>query len=394
MHRLVGCLGGTCCCFLLGCQVVGPGTLRRERPEYNEALQRTNQEQTFVNIVRIFNFQEPLHMEVTEMDVIPSTSGTLTGGLNPAGGPTQTGNVAGSLGYAENSTIRITPTLGQAEVSQLSTPLSVESLSNVIHSGFPLNTILDLGISKLTPSVKDRDQALEDLQWLWFHSAISVGTGKVQNSQQDSQQSSSAADSLLIVAHRPLSDRISYPAPKSDLAFWRELQGIFNGAPDESNDVIVLQTLSKEPITTKSGIPKLVSPLAPTIEARSAIGILREGEAGYRTLSIGHAQGHGTILFVTPGDYEEEKSNATAYFYFNKGDTKHHYILINVSPAPPSTRPFLSYFDRRTGLYYYIRDDDQLSKQTFSLLHLFIIIQSAPTAAPLTPTIPIGGASH
>jgi hypothetical protein len=321
----VALLAGIWSYFLIGCQVVGPGTVRRERPDYNEAILKTNEQQTFVNMVRVYNHEDPLHMEITEVDVAPSTSGSLNGGLSPAGGPTQTGNVAGTLGYSEQTTIRIAPTLGAAEVSQLTTPITLDSLSNVIHSGYALGTILDLALVKLAPKWRDREDAISYLNRLWYHGGIYVGTATMPNphgddpptNQKTSQQSASTPNALVIMV-----DRLQLR--NSDLNCWRALQQIFYGAPDDTNNAIVFQLLSNTPVKADPNtLPTLSTSLAPFIEVSSAMGILRLGEID-----------RSTIFFTSLDDYRA------------------------------------------------------------SLLHLFIIIQSAPAGAPLTPTISVGGSSQ
>jgi hypothetical protein len=390
---LTGIVPGIWTCFLLGCQV-GPGTVRHERPDYNDAVLKTNEQQTFINMVRTYNHEDPLFMDLTEVDVVPTTTGTLTGGLSPAGGPTQTGNVAGSVGYSQQTTIRMAPILGQAEVTQLATPLTLESVANVVHSGYSLGTVLDLACEKVAKKWSDRDTAVKILNTLWAHGGVNVGTAKLPTPkqqtatlQQNGQQSTSPPDGLLIVVIRSQLNG-------EDIDGWRKLQRIFYGSSDDSNNTIVLQSLVKEPIELDSGVPKVSTPLATVVETRSALGVLREGE---RT--------NCAIFFTTPDECKTErdaydavnKPGAAPYYYIGDKPKEHsvHYLLIVYSPTPPTEPTFVSYFDRNRGLYYYIAGDDELSKTTFSLIHLFIIIQSAPpTTTPLTPTIPIGGASH
>jgi len=99
---------------------------------------------------------------------------------------------------------------------------------------------------------------------------------------------------------------------------------------------------------------------------------------------------------VTPERYtqyvENAKNTYNNAFYYELPDEEHrrHYLLIVESHTTPSAPPYVSYVDRPTGLYFYIPDDDAISKDSFKLLKFFITIQSAPASPPPTPTISVG----
>ena len=67
-------------------------------------------------------------------------------------------------------------------------------------------------------------------------------------------------------------------------------------------------------------------------------------------------------------------------------------MLIAVSDAPPENA-FASI--NHGGKWYYIFDDDEVSKKTIALIIQINTIQAIPTqSAPLTPTISVGGWSR
>jgi hypothetical protein len=69
-----------------------------------------------------------------------------------------------------------------------------------------------------------------------------------------------------------------------------------------------------------------------------------------------------------------------------------HRILVIQSRSGPSSRPYVSHFDTRSGDYFYIAGDDYISQDSFVLLNLLLTIQAAPAPTPLTPTVSVGGA--
>jgi hypothetical protein len=360
---------------LSGCQVIGPSAARHGRLNYTEVIQKTNQDETFINILRVNWGQIPAFIDVTSINAALVSSATFSGGLNPAGGPTQLGNVTGSMQYSETPTITYSQLTGQNLVSQVSTPLSVDALSNMINSGWPFLTVLDLALDRFTPNPSDRPRALNTIQRLWYDSAITIGTGKTQPG------AGTQADSLVIFANQRVLEN-----SRKDRDDWGLLQKIFEGTRDVTKSAIVLRTLSKQPVDASPGSHEITAPIGPTIQPRSALGILKTATQYYHT-----------ILFVPPEKYPDYIACATrtknTFYYQLPGEEERHYLLIIKSPSAPSARPYVSYFDRPTGLYYYIRDDDDISKNTFVLLHLFIIIQSAPASATAPiPTISVGPA--
>jgi hypothetical protein len=303
---------------LVGCQVVGPLAVQHGRIDYNSVIQRTNEEQMFANMIRIYENQTPAFMDVSEIDALVVSSGTLSGGLNPAGGPTQLGMVSGTLQYEEEPTIRYAPLVGQALVTQVSTPLSVDALSNMINSGWPISAVLDFACDRLVPNPNDRKDAVDAITYLFSVDGLLIGTGQGKTSSakssnpvvtvtpnpsptapistgtpppastptpvqtgvtvQVNQNNSGSGgggqpDSLVLFANRAVLDTDLKAAN-----YWGRLQTIYNS----HKDVIVLPTVSKQPVDTWTGS-------LPVIQTRSALGILRTASKYYQT-----------IMFVDP----------------------------------------------------------------------------------------------
>ena len=133
---------------LSSCQVVGPAALGNGRPNYNDVIQRTSAEQILQNIVRVWFDESTLFMEVSEVDATDfqhsadrgeaGIGGKSGGGANGAvSGVSATGNVSGTLQYAEQPTIRYVPLQGQALIQQIANPIDVDSLVNLFDSDWP-----------------------------------------------------------------------------------------------------------------------------------------------------------------------------------------------------------------------------------------------------------------
>jgi hypothetical protein len=405
-----------CAISLVGCQVIGPGAIQHGRINYNSVLERTNQDQTFINILRVKWHQSTAFMDVSEIDAVVLSQGSIMGGLNPAGGPTQLGNVSGTAEYQESPTIRYSPVLGQNLVSQVSTPISVESIANMINSGWPVSAVLDFACDRLTPGPYDRGDALAAIERLFDEDIILIGTGKAQDSKSGAQtgakteksenqaggvsvqvvQNNSGGDSgssgggakadSLVLFLNP----IALKYKPSERGLWDKLQRLYEGTQNGTPpNQIFLRTISSQPIRIAAefqGVP------GPVMQTRSALGVLKTAISPE----------YQRIYFVSPEQYETYRSeirrgvlrygNRTQLMYFNpdRGDTQVHRLLIIHSRSAPSSKPYVRYFDTKSGEYFYIAGDDEISQDCFVLLNLFLTIQAAPPPAPLTPTISVG----
>ncbi|HXY98848.1 MAG TPA: hypothetical protein VEI03_02525 [Stellaceae bacterium] len=137
---------------LVGCQVIGPSSISAGRDQYNAIIHSTSMDQTLANVVRVYNHEPTLFMDVTEVDAVPTFLGSVGGaatniGANPgtSGGTIagRVGSAVGALQYSETSTIRYVPLLGQALVQQLVTPVSVDVLAELTDSAWAPDSVLN-----------------------------------------------------------------------------------------------------------------------------------------------------------------------------------------------------------------------------------------------------------
>jgi hypothetical protein len=378
-------------------------------------------------------------MDVTEIDAVVLGSAAFTGGIGGIGAGIrntsgQVGSVSGTLQYQESPTIRYQPLLGQALITQLSTPLTVDALSNIISSGWDPLRVLSFGLDRVTPgSIKDGNEALELIDELWGHNALIISSGKAKapdtqmkteagignisiqlnnntNTSGSEGGAGSQPDSLVLYFH-PRSGKDEDATRK-----WNRLETLYHGTqPKEMPPNQIFLRTKPEPLGTQPKenprIPLLpptkpepLSSLGPVIQTRSALGVLKTATQLYHQIKL-----------VTPEEYRRymyeekcERKYKDRYGVFDpcnvpyhrlkspRGD-KHpddmHFLLIIYSTTPPSSRTYVSHFDPSSGFYYYIADDDCLSKDSFVLINLFLTIQAIPGSPPLTPTISVGSRS-
>jgi hypothetical protein len=119
------------CCGLLaaasagGC--LGPTSIRQTRQRYNEVIQKTNQEELLLNLVRLRYNEHPTFMPVTglnaqfEMDA----SGVYRGGFERGGRDNYGG---GTLGFADRPTVTFAPQRAPELTRALLTQVNLDTL--------------------------------------------------------------------------------------------------------------------------------------------------------------------------------------------------------------------------------------------------------------------------
>jgi hypothetical protein len=175
---------------LTGCQFLGPKAIDQGRDRYNGIIQSTSMEQTMSNIVRVYNHQPTLFMDVTEVDASQSFQGSLTGGATSIGaqGGNRTstagtitgrlGSASGAMQYSESPTIRYQPLLGQALVAQLVTPVNVNSLAQLYDSGWSITSVLDFATDYITLDFEEFYPVLNTIDELDAMSALELVAAK------------------------------------------------------------------------------------------------------------------------------------------------------------------------------------------------------------------------
>ena len=137
--------------ILAGCASVGPGSVSRDRFDYNTALTESWKRQILLNIVKM-RYIDPVQF----VDVGQIVSGyTLETGISVVGSATLSNFDTTSIGptvsgkYTDRPTITYVPLTGNAFIKSLLTPLSPENMMFAIQSGVPADMILKLGASSI-----------------------------------------------------------------------------------------------------------------------------------------------------------------------------------------------------------------------------------------------------
>ncbi|MGP0059860.1 MAG: hypothetical protein ACLPID_11305 [Beijerinckiaceae bacterium] len=383
-------------------------------------------------------------MDVTEVDAATVFGTTISGGPTALGASpnfksTSAGTISGAIGfitggaqYQEAPTVRYQPLSGQALIAQVSTPMTAEALANLFSSDWSLAAVLSFSIDRLTPNYLDYEQALNAIVHLDRYGAIIIAA---------TPTGTPAKNDNLTIYYRPKHAASSEPncdanhktrAKNDDAqivsALWKRLEKIYGVQGDV--DFITLST---------KGSPK---GLRPPIQTRSALGVMKAvAEPDHTTHYIAvmkpdsvrkliaqwknrNMDCRGDINFYTvdpkePLELDEPEQNliyqsnekisdvirdqrrSLITLFPDKPELKtdearleaallhaRRFMLIAVSDEPPSDA-FVSV--KHSGKWYYIFNDDVVSKRTLALITQINTMLAIPLQSPsLTPSISVG----
>lgn len=128
----------------VGCSGIGPSGITTGRPAYNSAIQNTSNEEMLLNIVRLRYRDTPFFLQVSGVAANLSTQMGISGGADiPSSGPTL-GSIAANALVRDNPTVTYSPLQGDAFVTQLLTPVRLDTLLLLINTGWSVDRVLRL----------------------------------------------------------------------------------------------------------------------------------------------------------------------------------------------------------------------------------------------------------
>ncbi len=417
---------------LSGCSVIGPSTIQQGRTNYNEAIHETSEQQTLLNIVRVHNGETPLFMDVG--DILSGTSATISstgtqmglGSLMAVGSNligNATGQIAGTGSYTEGPTIKYTPLVGQALISQVSSPIDAYSLANLFNSGWAIGSIFDLAVTRFTPGYDDYHAALDALMELDRYGTLILEARSytelvIYFERERPRERFRGCD--------PEAGSVSVTTVVDNL--WARVLAILG----QKGTTISLRLASQAPKLSASGTPKTTEAATPQrpgppplLRTRSALGMLNTITAGDNLVLFGDK---ALVDNIIVSNVSEQDSSCHVSFYYtgisdkllqNRSATGHsnerftwfsgatkalltpaeynlersfgnerRLILIQITAFPPSEAYAPVFYKDR---WYSVQDRDTISKRNLALVTQIDTIQAEPTApTPLLTTVNVG----
>jgi hypothetical protein len=137
---------------LSGCSTVGPASIKAGRAVYNEAINRTEDQQLLMRLVHTRYGETSSMLAVTS--VTANVRVTTNAGINIGFGPDENyaGNLvpfSGGVVYEENPTISYTPIHGEEHVRQLMSPIPLDLLVLLVTSVTSRDSIMTALVTSL-----------------------------------------------------------------------------------------------------------------------------------------------------------------------------------------------------------------------------------------------------
>jgi hypothetical protein len=168
-YRGLGCL---LLPFLFGCNTVGPKAIEGARVEYNTAIANSWNDQLLLNLVRMRYGEHPVFLELTSLSTQYNLSigaqiepifdrpdqNIVTRSIGNTGISRSKGTRPGSedeyqngvnFNYYERPTVTYSPLQGQTYVSQILTPISLDSIVLLLGSGWGLERVFSTCVQRL-----------------------------------------------------------------------------------------------------------------------------------------------------------------------------------------------------------------------------------------------------
>jgi hypothetical protein len=363
------------CLLLVGC-TIGPRQLKGNRLSYNVSIQKSNNEELLLNLVRLRYMEIPNFMQVSsvtssfEYSLALQAEGGWARGDEYTQFPRRFLNPLLRGSYTESPTISFTPLAGEKFVSSLLTDVTPQRFWFLHRSGWEIDLLLDLLVRRLGP----------------LHNPNAFEYEKPEYLKEERKFQEFA--SLLREFLRRDDFSLVYPDPAEKLPYDLAMELRFRNAAEARSFETLLGTklkLSPLPdgrllgqifLSTKGGFKRqqeanLEGPLL-RIRFRNFIGVLADLINGVE---------------VPPGEAEQGIVRKAAVPAEEPQTGAAHITVHCVGAFPEKSLVAIRY----RGHCFYIADNDFVSKRTFAFVSTLLALQSGETksTAPVL-TLPVG----
>lgn len=340
-----------------GCVSAGASHLEGERTNYNVAIQNTNDQQLLLNLVRLKYRDTPYFLEVSNVTSQFTLTANASANASIPEGLASTFGLGAGAEIQEKPTIMYTPLQGDKFIQRVLTPISLQTIVLLYHSGWRVDRLFLMCLQRLN-EVKNAPMASgptpdEAPEFEAFARAASI-LRKFQK------------DDLILVNYNEKENGI----PLLIMKFHDSVMG--------SEDFLTLtKLLGVDPNQDRIYLSTMVDPRYVWVQTRSLLGVMYYLSQGVEVPESHVEKGRVTVTYNPDGSRFDWKklTGSLLQVRYNEG-----FQPKGFSVAVP-----------HRGTWFYIDDADLNSKSTFSLLSQIFSLQAGkvPSSAPLL-TLPIG----
>jgi hypothetical protein len=352
-----------------GCATgLGPKTIRTEQPDYNQQIVHSGDEQMVLNLVRLRYNDTPLFLELGTVVAQYAYNASLNAAGQWASNPsTSQGNLGLGLGYSETPTITYTPLSGAEYAERMLIPIPLDSLMLFNQTGWSQERLLLIAVQRINNV---------------FNAPTATGpTPEVPPDYKTFQELAERLRSLqmagLVGLNWEMRDNEKQP-PGRNSQFWIHPPASPD-SPLAADEALVRRDLELTPGKESfrlTAFPFERQPGEIGMRCRSLLGVLY-----YLSQSVIVPAPHVEQGLVTVTRDEQGKP-------FDWSQVTGRVLTIRSQKDRPVSAAIAVKY---RGWWFYIADNDQNSKSTFSLLNILFSLQSA-SASGKSPvlTLPLG----
>ncbi len=417
-HPFVRVCGIAIISLLAGCQA-GPALYETSFTEYNNAVRKTLDEQMLANLVRMRYFESPIFLQVSSLNTSFSVGGNVgASGTFVNGGNNQAGASIGGT-YSENPTISFSMPESREYYGRLLAPLSAKQVTSLVLAGFDSELVFRTsvrginGLQNLNAEFKKSSEepaaharfreALALIKKLRAEGFIDLELGGKEtfwSSPVTVDASGSIAQVLLLgAASYAMSNDaeiVGYPDGTWQTHKYEKHMALrFSPASDDSPDAQRLKKL----LGLKVDHHNFSIVEAEMVNAEKARGVLGQSpgaldpsvvweEIGMRGRSMMEIlQVASKEVRVPDVDIQQGTAAASQSQGWQRSTGASDWLVINSSDSEPNNSSLRVEY---RGNWYYIKDTDLKSRETFAMLTaLFAVVGGTVPGAHPVLTLPV-----
>ena len=328
--------------ILSSCTMYGPVFIKSERNQYNQAIQKTNDEQLLLNLVRLKYHDNPLFMEVNNIASQFTLQNEIGLGAALQAGAKGIFTPSTSTYVEERPTISYSPLHGENFVKGVLTPITLKTIVLLFHSGWSIERVFKVclqGMDKLknAPSASGPTPKIAPKTGKFFK-AVNFLRQLQSQGGLDLVYRVSDGESQLVI-HISEAFKNSQPANQ----FARSI----NASIGQTSYVF--------------GAPSIKDKQSIDIVTRSLLGVMFYLSEAVEVPKQDILEGRVTLTKTDEGEV------------FDWAEITGELLRIHNSPNPPVDVSLLIFY---RNYWFYISDSDLVSKSTFSLLAQIYALQA------------------
>ena len=132
-----------------GCHATGPASVKTGRASYNMVIQQTNNEQLLLNLIRLRYRDTPYFLEVSSVSTTFDFTASAAGAASLPESESKAYDLGAGISFSEQPTVSYAPLQGEDFVTQLMSPIDLNTILLLYHSGWSVERIFRVCVQSI-----------------------------------------------------------------------------------------------------------------------------------------------------------------------------------------------------------------------------------------------------